>query len=176
MEVRPGWVGFADTKEKRLFVAPEARDIFLGRNRIASLLAVLTFPLYVIAALLTLLPVVLPAGQVLGIDAIALFAVWRAPAALGRIRLPSLIWLSVSSVAILVLGLPHAGWRDLLREFSPIFCLTVFPVLALESLLKEHAMAWRKSLSVVMSASCLCVGAIMAWAILDDAVKYLPDV
>ncbi len=151
-------------------------DRFLSRNLTANLLVVLTFPLYEIAALLSLLPDVLPAGQVLAIEAIAWFAVWQADATLGAIRRSALIWIAVGWTIILALALRQAAWQNMLEQFSLVFFIAVFAFLALEKMLLEHAMAWRKMVSAVTSASCLCVGAIIAWVILDQAVQYLPNV
>lgn len=157
-------------------MASGSLDNFLSRNRMASLLAVMTFPIYEIVALFKLLPLMLPPGQVLAIQAVAMFAVWRAKAVLAAAGTPAFIWLALSWAIIFCLGLRQPDWRDMPAQFSPIFFVAVFAFLALERLCSDHAMVWRKALSAVMSACCLCIGAIIAWALLDQAVRYLPDV
>ncbi len=169
-------------------VAPDASDKFLSRNRMAGLTAILVFPLSEIAALTNFLPLVMPPGQVLAISLAAAIAIWQGRAAPGRALpgralpgravlggavWPACAWLAVSGGLILYLAVSRAGWAATLNQFAPMFAvLGAFMVLS--RLLTRHGRAWRKALSCILCASCLFVGAIIAWSILDAAVIFLP--
>jgi len=153
-------------------VAPDESDRFLSRNLIASLIAVLAFPLSEIAALANFLPLVMPPGQVLAILAAAVVAMLqRRP--LGRGAWAVCAWLAVSGGLILCLGISRLGWAATLDSFPPMF-LVLGAYIILSRLLTPLAPAFRKILSCIMGASCLFVGAIIAWSILDAAVRFLP--
>jgi len=154
----------------------------------AGLTAILVFPLSEIAALTNFLPLVMPPGQVLAISLAAAIAMWQGRAAPGRAApgralpgravlggavWPACAWLAVSGGLILHLAVSRAGWAATLNQFAPMFAvLGAFMVLS--RLLTRHGRAWRKALSCILCASCLFVGAIIAWSILDAAVIFLP--
>ncbi len=149
--------------------------IFLSRNWLACSMAAMAFAVSEICALSGFLPVVLPPGNVLAIEAIALLAIassrylpnWRQ-------RLVSSL-LCAMALALLAKTFAVLGKSGLWRGFPAIFlCGLCFWIVSQR--VSKWGRAYQLICSCLTSIACLFVGAIIAWSLLDTAVSYLPQV
>jgi hypothetical protein len=157
----------------------ESNERFLSRNRLACLIAVLTFPFSELLALAHIFPLVMPVGQVIAINIISIIAVhsiFFKDSEARRARLfggAAVLWLALAALALLVAGSHQQGIRPVVYQLQmmliPILAFTIMSRIILKSW-----SPWRKIQSCLACIGCLFVGAIIAWSVLDSAVKFLP--
>ncbi len=147
----------------------------LDGHWLACCIAVTGFAVSEIFALAGYLPIVLQPGEVLAIEAIALIAItisdrrrdWRV---VGLICL-----LSAIDFGFTWMTLRNGGLKGLWQGFPAIFecglgCLLVF------WRIRKWGSAYILIFSSLVSSACLFIGAILAWSLLDEAVRHLPIV
>jgi hypothetical protein len=145
----------------------------LRGNRLAGVISMLAFSVSELLVLAKILPAVLPVGQVLAIETIALIAIYQNLARLGMFGRVSLVWLAVTNSLFLYFGQFRDGWIATLSQFPLMFTMAlVFMVLS--QLLAKKSVVYMIIFSCVTSGCCLFVGAIVAWSVLDTAVRHLP--
>jgi hypothetical protein len=144
---------------------------FLRCNRLACLLAVAAFAISECLALFKLLPVVLEPGEVLAIEALALVAVVARRSSLGAMWLPVIVILGGGTVGLFAATLGLRGQAALSDGFGALFASGLCFIVVAGRL---RGPRWDRLFSSLASAACLFVGAIIAWSLLDTAVKYLP--
>lgn len=145
--------------------------VFLSRNRLTGILAVLAFAVAESLALAKFLPIILPPGQVLAIEYLGMIGVFRARRNMGQLWLPVMALLIAATGVLLAATLALRGMHGVTDQFGPIF-LTGFCFIAASARLRGRI--YDLVFSCLTSIGCLFVGAIVAWSLLDTAVKYLP--
>ena len=152
-------------------MAISATAAFLSRNRLASILAVLGFAVAECFALAKVLPIVLPPGQVLAIECLGVLGIFRSRQVMGAVWLPVLSLLAIATLVLLAATLYLCGPRGATDQFGMLFIAGFSFIIAAERL---RGRAYDLVFSCLASIGCLFVGAIIAWSLLNTAVKYLP--
>ncbi|MGE4482906.1 phosphatase PAP2 family protein [Acidocella sp.] len=118
---------------------------------------------------------VLHPGEVLAMESVAILAVAASP----RLRVAGqwlvLALLCAASFSLLAVTFATTEWKDAFKGFPAIFlCGVCFWIVAQR--VHKWGRPYRIVCSCLTSVACLFVGAIIAWSLLDTAVRYLPYV
>lgn len=163
-------------------VLGDRMTLFLRQNRLAARLAMCAFPFTEILAMRHTLPLVMPVGEVVAIEVTAagmigldVWGRWRGRGVDFGFPVAALLWLTLSGVVLTWLGVRAEGEAAFLSQFR-IMLLPILAFAGLARMLAVRGPSYAMLFSSCLSVSCLFVGAVMAWSVLDTAVRLLPMV